>query len=65
VFIPREGSDAEDDGWVMALRLDTESHTSNLAVFDARDITGDPVAMVHLPVRVPNGFQGNWIPDAD
>lgn len=65
VFVPRKGSVAEDDGWVMALRIDTESHTSDLAVFDARDITGDPVGVVHLPVRVPNGFHGNWIPDAE
>ena len=59
VFIPREGSDAEDDGWVMALRLDIESHTSDLAVFHPRDIIGDLVAVVHLPVRVPDGFEGN------
>ncbi|MEY2767020.1 MAG: hypothetical protein RI912_683, partial [Actinomycetota bacterium] len=64
VFIPREGSTAEDDGWVMALRIDNDTMTSDLAVFDARAITDDPVAVVHLPVRVPNGFHGNWIPSA-
>jgi carotenoid cleavage dioxygenase len=34
---------------------------SELAVFDAQAITDDPVAVVHLPVRVPNGFHGNWV----
>lgn len=63
VFVPRSGATAEDDGWVMALRHDTQSDTSDLAIFDARAITEDPVAVVHLPVRVPNGFHGNWIPD--
>jgi carotenoid cleavage dioxygenase len=63
VFVPRDGGTAEDDGWVMALRVDNESMTSDLAVFDARAITDDPVAVVHLPVRVPNGFHGNWIPE--
>ncbi|MFM8417248.1 MAG: carotenoid oxygenase family protein, partial [Actinomycetota bacterium] len=56
---------AEDDGWVMALRHDTANDTSDLAIFDAQAITGDPVAVVHLPVRVPNGFHGNWVPDSN
>ena len=63
VFVERDGGTAEDDGWVMALRHDTQSDTSDLAIFDARAITEDPVAVVHLPVRVPNGFHGNWVPD--
>jgi carotenoid cleavage dioxygenase len=74
VFVPRRssseshngstGSGYEDDGYVIALRHDTETDTSDLAIFDAQAITDDPVAVVHLPVRVPNGFHGNWIPDA-
>ncbi|MFJ5998722.1 hypothetical protein [Streptomyces sp. NPDC092370] len=27
-------------------------------------ITGEPVARIHLPGRVPPGFHGSWIPDA-
>ena len=65
VFVAREGAAAEDDGWVMALRHDTQNDTSDLAIFDARAITDDPVAVVHLPVRVPNGFHGNWVPDGN
>jgi carotenoid cleavage dioxygenase len=63
VFIPRENASAEDDGYVMALRLDSETQTSDLAVFNAQAITDDPIAVVHVPVRIPNGFHGNWIPD--
>ncbi|MEU4050520.1 carotenoid oxygenase family protein [Streptomyces olivaceus] len=30
----------------------------------AQDFTGEPVARIHLPGRVPLGFHGSWIPDA-
>jgi carotenoid cleavage dioxygenase len=63
VFIPRDGAKTEDDGYVMALRLDTQTQTSDLAVFDAQAITEDPIAVVHVPVRIPNVFHGNCIPD--
>ncbi len=61
VFIPRSPDAAEDIGWVMALRHDHETDLSELAIIDSRAFTDDPVAVVHLPVRVPNGFHGNWI----
>lgn len=61
VFIPRSPDAAEDNGWVMALRHDHETDLSELAIIDSRAFTDDPVAVVHLPVRVPNGFHGNWI----
>ena len=65
VFVPRENAKSEDDGWVMALRIDNDTMQSDLAVFDAQAITENPVAVVHLPVRVPNGFHGNWVPDGN
>jgi len=61
VFVPRDGSTGEDDGWVMALRHDRDTDLSDLCVFDATALDADAVAIVHLPARVPNGFHGNWV----
>jgi len=63
VFIPRKDAKSEDDGYVMALRHNTETDLSDLVVLNAQDFCGQPVAIVHLPARVPNGFHGNWIAD--
>lgn len=63
VFIPAADGAAEDDGYVMALVYVPERNASDLVVLAAQDFTGAPVARVHLPVRVPFGFHGNWVPD--
>lgn len=63
VFVPRSDDSAEDDGWLMSLVYDPATDTSDLVVLHAQDFTGDPVATVHLPKRVPFGFHGNWVPD--
>jgi carotenoid cleavage dioxygenase len=34
-------------------------------ILDASDPTAEPVARVHLPRRVPYGFHGSWISDAE
>jgi carotenoid cleavage dioxygenase-like enzyme len=62
VFVPRSPDAAEDDGWVMSLVYDRATDRSDLVVLDALDFGGDPVAVVHLPARVPYGFHGNWVP---
>jgi carotenoid cleavage dioxygenase len=64
VFVPREGSTEEDDGWVISYVYDGTTDKADVVILDAQDFTGDPVATVHLPVRVPFGFHGNWIPTA-
>jgi len=61
VFIPRQPDAAEDDGWVTYLAYDQARNASELVVLDARDFTGEPVARVMLPNRVPYGFHGNWV----
>jgi carotenoid cleavage dioxygenase len=64
VFIPAEADAAEDDGWAMALVYDRTTDRSELVVLAAADPAAGPVARVPLPVRVPFGFHGNWVPDA-
>ncbi|HEV3281321.1 MAG TPA: carotenoid oxygenase family protein [Acidimicrobiales bacterium] len=63
VFVPTEPGADEDDGWVLSLTYDATGDTSQLLVLNARDFTGEPQAVVHLPQRVPFGFHGNWVPD--
>ncbi len=63
LFIPREGNSDEEDGWVMVCVNDVNHEPAELVILDANDITGKPVARIHLPQRVPDGFHGSWIPD--
>ena len=63
VFVPRGDDAAEDDGWLLSLVYDGATDRSDLVVLHAQDFAGDPVAVVHLPQRVPFGFHGNWVPD--
>lgn len=63
VFVPGSGPTSEDDGYLLTLAHDRSLGTSYLAVLDAADVSAPPVAEVHLPVRVPGGFHGTWVPD--
>lgn len=60
VFVPSAPDAAEDDGVVMGFVYDRETDRSDLVLLDAQTL--QTVAAVHLPVRVPHGFHGNWIP---
>jgi carotenoid cleavage dioxygenase len=59
-FIPR-GTKGEDDGYLAVYAFDPESQTSDLVLLDAAHIDADPVAVIRLPQRVPQGLHGNWI----
>jgi carotenoid cleavage dioxygenase len=63
VFAPASPTAAEDDGYVMAFVHNPDRGAADLVVLAGRDFTGEPVARVHLPARVPLGFHGNWISD--
>jgi carotenoid cleavage oxygenase len=61
VFVPSGADAPEDHGVLMGYVYDGGREASDLVLVDA--VTLETVASVHLPVRVPYGFHGNWIPD--
>ena len=65
VFIPaKDVGGGEDEGYLASYVHDKNSDTSAFCLFDATAISAGPIAKVHLPVRVPVGFHGVWVPDS-
>jgi carotenoid cleavage dioxygenase len=62
VFVPRADDAAEDDGWYLTYVDDQTTGRADLVILDASAPDQDPVALVHLPGRIPVGFHGNWVP---
>jgi carotenoid cleavage dioxygenase-like enzyme len=62
-FVPADNQPG-GTGWLMTLVYDATTDRSDLVILDAQNLTGAPVATIHLPRRVPYGFHGNWLPDA-
>lgn len=62
VFVPRHAGAAEHEGWLLSYVHDLDGGPSQVVILNADDLAGPPQAVIHLPVRVPLGFHGNWIP---
>ena len=60
VFAPRIGATDEADGYAITLVRPANSATSELAIFDAKDIAAGPIARAIIPFRVPSGFHCNY-----
>ena len=61
IFVPR-GADAEEgDGFVLAVVHRAAEDRSDLVIFNAQDVAGEPAAILEVPRRVPAGFHGNWV----
>jgi carotenoid cleavage dioxygenase-like enzyme len=63
VFAPASPDGSEDDGYVMAFVHNPDRGAADLVIIAAQDFTGEPVARIHLPARIPLGFHGSWIAD--
>jgi carotenoid cleavage dioxygenase-like enzyme len=61
-FIPRRGSDAEGDGYLVTVENRLAEDRSQLLIFDAMKVAAGPVATIALPFRLRPGLHGNWVP---
>jgi all-trans-8'-apo-beta-carotenal 15,15'-oxygenase len=60
LFVPRPGSKAEDDGWLVALCHDGPSNQAFAAVYDAARLEDGPVARAWFDHQIPITFHGTF-----
>jgi carotenoid cleavage dioxygenase len=58
----RDGSTAEDDGYLVTFTTDMNANRSECLVFAAQDLAGGPIASVRLPERICSGTHSCWAP---
>lgn len=61
VFIQNQSAKSEDDGRLLMLNSNTKDLTSQLFIFDAKDISKGPTQRIDLPIYVPYGLHGNYV----
>ncbi len=54
---------SEEEGYLLSYVYDRRENRSALWIMDATNLAAGPVAQVQLPVRVPQGFHGEWVPE--
>ncbi|MFF7976789.1 carotenoid oxygenase family protein [Streptomyces sp. NPDC007905] len=63
-FAPADATSG-GSGRLMTYVHDAAAGRGALALLDAEHLTAPPVAGIHLPARVPFGFHGDRLPDAE
>ena len=60
VFVPKDASTEEDDGYLMLFVYKKDTNKSEFVILDAKNIATEPIARILLPQRVPHGLHGSW-----
>jgi carotenoid cleavage dioxygenase-like enzyme len=59
-FVPRKGSTAEGDGYLLGIASNYETMSSDLVIVDAQRMEEGAIATVKLPFRLRGGTHTNW-----
>jgi carotenoid cleavage dioxygenase-like enzyme len=65
VMAPRDGSTAEDDGYLITFSSDVVNDRSECIILDAGRPGDEPVARIRLPERICSGTHATWAPLGD
>lgn len=60
VFVPRPGTTAERDAWLVGPSINLKTGVTELHVFDVARVEDGPVATWAADVALPAGFHGAW-----
>ncbi|XP_029127782.1 carotenoid 9,10(9',10')-cleavage dioxygenase 1 isoform X2 [Cajanus cajan] len=60
-FVTRDGGLEEDDGWIIAFVHNEDTNISEVHIIDTNKFSGDTVAKITMPRRVPYGFHGAFM----
>ncbi len=60
LFVARPHGTNEDDGWILLWLYNSEHNRTELAIFNAKDITTGPIAKLNLKHHVPYGLHGSF-----
>lgn len=61
-FVPRDGGVEEDDGLIITFVHNEDTNTSQVHIIDTKNFSGETVAKIEIPFRVPYGFHGAFMP---
>lgn len=61
VYVPKAGSSAEADGWLIGPTVNLEKGVSELHILDMAHIQDGPVCTWRADVALPAAFHGNWV----
>jgi len=61
VFVPKPGSEKEEEGWLLGLMYDHLKDCSSLAIFDARSIEKGPTCRLWFTHHLSHGLHGSWV----
>ncbi len=65
VFAPRTNAELEDDGYLVTFVTDMIEDRSECILYDASDLSVDPVCRIILPHRICSGTHATWAHGSD
>ncbi|KAK0571518.1 hypothetical protein LWI29_017420 [Acer saccharum] len=60
-FVSKGRGLEEDDGWIITFVHNENTNTSQVYIIDTKKFSGEPIAKITLPCRVPYGFHGAFM----
>ena len=61
LMVPKQGTHNEDEGWILVLVWNGERNGTDLVILRADDLREE--AIIELPIAIPHGLHGNWVPE--